>query len=208
MKYSLIYADPPWQYGNNSSRGAAKNHYATMSLTDLKRLPIWELADDNAVLAMWYTGTHTEEAKELAAAWGFDVRQMFLFTWVKLNGQAEQTVNKRLEKELLVDFWDFYDLLNEITRMNPGNYTRGNQESCLIAVRGAGVKRANAGIKQIIYSPLGEHSAKPAEARCRLEQMYGDVPRIELFSRGPIEGWHTWGDECEKSINLIAGRVE
>jgi N6-adenosine-specific RNA methylase IME4 len=157
---------------------------------------------------MWYTGTHTEEAKELAAAWGFDVRQMFLFTWVKLNGQAEQTVNKRLEKELLVDFWDFYDLLNEITRMNPGNYTRGNQESCLIAVRGAGVKRANAGIKQIIYSPLGEHSAKPAEARCRLEQMYGDVPRIELFSRGPIEGWHTWGDECEKSINLIAGRVE
>lgn len=71
MTYQLIYVDPPWQYGNKISNGAAENHYETMSLVELKRLPVWNLAADNAVVAMWYTGTHTEEAIELAEAWGF-----------------------------------------------------------------------------------------------------------------------------------------
>lgn len=57
-RYSLIYADPARSYGNTISNGAAVDHYPTMSLLDMKRLPVWELAADNAVLAMWYTGTH------------------------------------------------------------------------------------------------------------------------------------------------------
>lgn len=40
-----------------------------MKLIDIKRLPVWELAAENAVLAMWYTGTHNQEAIELAEAW-------------------------------------------------------------------------------------------------------------------------------------------
>jgi N6-adenosine-specific RNA methylase IME4 len=69
--YDLIYCDPPWEYGNKISNGAACNHYSTMSMEELKRLPIWEVAADNAVLAMWYTGTHNREAVELAESWGF-----------------------------------------------------------------------------------------------------------------------------------------
>ncbi len=53
MNYSLIYADPPWKYGNQVSRGAANDHYETLTLPELKRLPVWELAAENAVLAMW-----------------------------------------------------------------------------------------------------------------------------------------------------------
>lgn len=68
-RYSLIYADPAWSYGNQISNGAAVDHYPTMNLLDMKRLPVWELAADNAVLAMWYTGTHNQEAIELAEAW-------------------------------------------------------------------------------------------------------------------------------------------
>lgn len=207
MKYQVIYADPPWQYGNKVSRGAASNHYSTMSLEELKRLPVWDLAAENAVLAMWYTGTHDEQARELAKAWGFDVRQMFLFTWVKLNEKAQCTIDKALESGAIVDFWDFYDLLNQVTRMNPGNYSRGNQESCLIAVRGKGIERQNAGVKQLIYSPLGEHSQKPGEARYRLEELYGDVKRIELFARFQIAGWDTWGNECMQSIHLVEGHA-
>jgi N6-adenosine-specific RNA methylase IME4 len=66
--------------------------------------------------------------------------------------------------------------------MNGGNYTRANTEDMLIATRGMDLNQC-ASIKQVIYSPLGEHSQKPAEARFRLEKLYGDVPRIELFSR-------------------------
>ncbi|MCE1482691.1 DNA methyltransferase, partial [Enterobacter hormaechei] len=36
-KYSLIYADPPWSYGNTISNGAAADHYSTMKLIDIKR---------------------------------------------------------------------------------------------------------------------------------------------------------------------------
>lgn len=194
-KYSLIYADPPWSYGNTISNGAAENHYGTMKLIDIKRLPVWELAAENAVLAMWYTGTHNQEAIELAEAWGFTVRTMKGFTWVKLNQLAEGRINKALAEGDVADFYDFLDLLNAETRMNGGNHTRANTEDLLIATRGNGLERLNAGIKQVVYSPLGAHSEKPWEVRHRLELLYGDVPRIELFSRCGAPGWDHWGNQ-------------
>ncbi|CAH3476069.1 hypothetical protein AI2716V1_2117 [Enterobacter cloacae] len=49
MKYSLVYADPAWEYGNTVSNGAATNHYGTMSLIDMKRLSGGDKARVNAV---------------------------------------------------------------------------------------------------------------------------------------------------------------
>ena len=205
-RYSLIYADPAWSYGNTISNGAAVDHYPTMSLLDMKRLPVWELAADNAVLAMWYTGTHNQEAIELAEAWGFTVRTMKGFTWVKLNQLAELRITKALAEGDVTNFYDFLDLLNGQTKMNGGNYTRANTEDLLIATRGKGLERLSASVKQVIYSPLGEHSAKPEEARFRLEKLYGDVPRIELFSRCGAPGWHHWGNQSESAaVELIPG---
>lgn len=206
--YSLIYADPPWSYGNNASNGAATDHYETMSMAELKRLPVWALAEENAVLAMWYTGTHNREAIELAEAWGFTVRTMKGFTWVKLNALAEQHINKALNAGDVMDFYDFLDLLNVQTRMNGGNHTRANTEDLLIATRGRGLERRDAGVKQVIYSPLGKHSEKPAEARHRLERLYGDVPRIELFSRRAAPGWDHWGNQAvTPAVQLLPGTV-
>jgi hypothetical protein len=48
----------------------------------------------------------------------------------------------------------------------------------------------------MVYAPLGRHSAKPAVVRHRLDQLYGDVPRIELFARQAAEGWDAWGLEA------------
>lgn len=205
-KYRLIYCDPPWAYSNTISNGAASDHYATMAIADIKRLPVWDIAAEDAVLAMWYTGTHNAEAVQLAEAWGFKVRTMKGFTWVKLNQLAEQHINKALAAGEVEDFYDLLALLNAQTRMNGGNYTRANSEDMLIAVRGAGIERVNASVKQVIYSPLGEHSAKPWEARHRLELLYGDVPRIELFSRGDAAGWHHWGNQNPRNdIELLPG---
>lgn len=193
--YQLIYADPPWRYQNKGVNGAAENHYQTMTLEDMKRLPVWSIAADDAVLCMWFTGTHVDEAKELVKAWGFEVRTMKGLTWVKLNELAWQHIEKRLREQDVLDFHDFLELLNTQTRMNGGTYTRANSEDMLIAVRGAGLERAAMNVKQVVYSCLGEHSQKPAEARYRIEQLYGNVSRIELFSRGDAAGWHHWGNE-------------
>lgn len=195
MSYQLIYADPAWQYSNKISNGAAGDHYSTMAVEEMKRLPIWSIADENAVLAMWYTGNFASEAVELAHAWGFKVKTMKGFTWVKLYEQARSRIEHALAEQTMIDFEDFMDTLNVETVMNGGNYTRGNTEDVLIAVRGSGLERLSAGIKQVIYSCRGEHSEKPAEVRFRLEELYGQVSRIELFSRGEASGWHHWGNE-------------
>lgn len=190
MTYELIYADPPWRYDNVISNGAAGKHYGTMSLTDLMRLPVWSIAAENSVLAMWYTGTHNAEAVKLAEAWGFKVKTMKGFTWVKLNQLAEQHINKALAAGEIHYFYDFMDLLN--------THTHANSEDLLIAVRGTGLERLSASVKQVIHSPMGEHSAKPWEARHRLELLYGDVSRIELFARQEPPGWDVWGNETSK----------
>src|SRR4249920_1101807 len=133
--YDLIYCDPPWQYGNKASNGAAINHYSTMSLNELIRLPVSDIANSDAVLVMWYTGNFNDEAQKLAKAWGFDVRTMKGLTWVKLNALVEMHVNKALEGGKIDNFYDLLNILNNQTRMNGGNYTRANTEDALIAVR-------------------------------------------------------------------------
>ncbi|MDX8000808.1 DNA methyltransferase [Xenorhabdus sp. Reich] len=206
QKYSLILCDPPWQYNNASSNGAACNHYTTTDFYSLTRLPIEQIAADNSVLCMWYTGNFTAEAMKLVKAWGFTVKTMKLFTWVKLNKLAMDRIDKAIQEERLFDSWDFMELLNTETRMNGGNYTHSNTEDVLIAIRGNGLPRQNASVKQVIYSCLGEHSQKPREAHHRLEQLYGDVPRIELFARESVNGWHTWGNESPmNNIEFING---
>ncbi|MCD9775834.1 DNA methyltransferase [Klebsiella variicola subsp. variicola] len=212
MKYSLIYCDPAWSYDNKGSRAAAENHYSTMTITDLKRLPVWELAADDAVLVMWWVPPMPLEAIELAEAWGFRVKNMCLFTWAKLNERALDNLDRELaghhENVGALDSLDFLELLNGQTRMGLGNYTRGNSESALVAVKGRGLERQAGNVKQMIYAPLGAHSAKPAEARNRLERLYGDVPRIELFSRCAAPGWHHWGNQCgSDAVQLIPGGV-
>lgn len=158
-KYSLLYVDPPWSYGNTISNGAAADHYSTMKLIDIKRLQVWELAAENSVLAMWYTGTHNQEAIELAEAWGFTVRTMKGFTWVKLNQNAELRINKALSDGEVTDFYDFLDLLNAETRMNGGNHTRANTEDLLIATRGAWLEESTPGLSKW-YTARWAHTAK------------------------------------------------
>jgi N6-adenosine-specific RNA methylase IME4 len=47
----------------------------------------------------------------------------------------------------------------------------------------------------VIEAPRGQHSAKPSQAYDMIERMYPDLPRIELFSRSPREGWAVWGNQ-------------
>jgi hypothetical protein len=52
-KFSVIYADPPWSFAVYSGKGkqrSADRHYATMSLDDIKALPISDLADEDCAL--------------------------------------------------------------------------------------------------------------------------------------------------------------
>jgi site-specific DNA-methyltransferase (adenine-specific) len=50
-------------------------------------------------------------------------------------------------------------------------------------------------VRQLVVSPVGEHSKKPNEVRNRIIQLVGDLPRIELFARTKVHGWDVWGND-------------
>ena len=79
-----------------------------------------------------------------------------------------------------------------------GYYTRANAEYCLLATKGRVLERKSHSVSSVIISHIREHSRKPDEARERIVELFGDIPRIELFARESVAGWDCWGNETEK----------
>ena len=50
-------------------------------------------------------------------------------------------------------------------------------------------------VRQIVESPVEEHSKKPDVVRDLIVELFGDRPRIELFARQRADGWDAWGNE-------------
>jgi N6-adenosine-specific RNA methylase IME4/ParB-like chromosome segregation protein Spo0J len=83
-KYRVIYADPPWSYGNTQPDDfpEQRDHYPVMTMTELAELPVRDLAEDDSVLFLWATSPILPEALNLAGAWGFMYKASFI--WHKL----------------------------------------------------------------------------------------------------------------------------
>ena len=81
FKYRTIYADPPWQYGNQTTRAATDNHYSTMTVDQLCALPVEKLAAEQAHLHLWTTNAFLFDAKQIIGSWGFEYKSCFV--WVK-----------------------------------------------------------------------------------------------------------------------------
>lgn len=81
LRYSTFYCDPPWQYENTASRGAASNHYAAMSIEQILSLPVSEIAAENAHLHLWTTSSFLREAFDVMDAWGFHYKSGLV--WIK-----------------------------------------------------------------------------------------------------------------------------
>lgn len=71
-KYTLIYADPPWAYRDKAADGdrGAGFKYPVMNVLDICRLPVWELAAEDCLLAMWWVPTQPVEALKVMEASG------------------------------------------------------------------------------------------------------------------------------------------
>lgn len=85
-KYRVIYADPPWSYGdkqNIEGLGGAVKHYPTMPLADICALPV-PTADD-AVLFLWVTSPLLEDSFKVINAWGFKYKSSFVWDKVAHN---------------------------------------------------------------------------------------------------------------------------
>lgn len=182
-KFQCVLADPPWEYRVWSQKGAgrsAESHYPTMTTSQICALPVADLADKDCALLLWVTYPNLREAFKVIAAWSF-VYKTVAFTWIKTCRKSE----------------GFH--------VGMGHYTRANAEICLLATKGS-PKRVSKSVRQLIVSPVEEHSKKPDETRDRIVQLFGDVPRIELFARQKADAWDSWGNEIEPDIILKGDR--
>lgn len=91
-QYDIILVDPPWPYDQarmaqhqNKDKFQAvgiDDEYETMTMEEMKNLPIQRVTAKNCVLYMWATGPKMREAFELMDAWGFEYSTM-AFVWDK-----------------------------------------------------------------------------------------------------------------------------
>lgn len=172
-KYNIIYADPPWSFKTYSDKGkdrSAERHYPTMKKEDIQALPISKIAATDSVLLLWVTAPCLLEGIELISAWGFTYKTV-AFTWIKLNKK------------------------NDGIFTGMGYYTRSNAEFCLLATRGKVLERKSHGVSSVVISHIERHSQKPREVRDRIVELFGDIPRVELFARQLAYGWDSWGNE-------------
>jgi N6-adenosine-specific RNA methylase IME4 len=80
-RFGCVYLDPPWEYGNSASNGAAASHYPTLTVEELAALPIKDLAAPAAHCHLWTTTVHLPSALQLLTAWGFEYKSVFV--WLK-----------------------------------------------------------------------------------------------------------------------------
>jgi N6-adenosine-specific RNA methylase IME4 len=80
-KFGTVYVDPPWQYGNQSTRAATDNHYPTMTVDEICALPVADLAADVSHLHLWTTNGFLFECPRIIEAWGFTYKSCFV--WAK-----------------------------------------------------------------------------------------------------------------------------
>lgn len=181
-RYGLIYMDPPWEFENYSEKGEDRNPnrwYDTMTLEQMKLLPIADLAAEDCMCSCWMTFPRLLDGLELLRHYGFryvTVGQV----WIKLNK--------------LVGLRSIIDIARDIF-MGPGYWTRANAEILVLASKGS-PKRLSKSVRQVVLHPIGAHSEKPLVFRRNLEKLIDTDRRIELFCRRePEEGWDVWGNQ-------------
>lgn len=186
-RYSIIYADPPWDYRDECASGerGASFKYHTMPLPRLCALSVdgrcvYDLAADRSVCFMWYTKPFKEEALFLLRAWGFKPVQD-AFDWVKTTRTGRGV------------------------HFGMGTATRANMEYVAMGVRGVRLKRRDAGVSSLVVAPVGAHGAKPGIVRRRIVRLYGDLPRVELFATQRARGWDSWGLAIDEELRVVRG---
>jgi len=178
QNYQIIYADPPWSYRDKALAGkrGACCKYPLMTISELKDLPVNNIAGPDCILFLWVTMPKLNECFDVIESWGFKYKTV-AFTWVKRN---------KIKKNWF---------------MGMGRWTRANAEVCLLATKGK-PKRVSAKVLSIIDTPIERHSKKPDIVRDKIIELVGDLPRVELFARKKIIGWDIWGNELKNDINL------
>lgn len=176
-KYRTILADPPWQFQNRTGKMAPEhkrlNRYSTMTLNDIKQLPISQIADEKSHLYLWVPNALLPEGLEVMQSWGFKYKTNIIWEKIRKDGFPDGR--------------------------GVGFYFRNVTEILLFGIRGTNNRTEQAGRSQvnIIRSMKREHSRKPDEVYTLIESC-SVGPYLELFARGNRQNWTMWGNQASE----------
>jgi len=172
--FSTILADPPWQFTNHTGKVSPEHkrlyRYQTMSLDEIKQLPVDQIAAGRAHLYLWVPNALIFEGLQVMESWGFTYKTNIIWYKIRKDGGPD--------------------------RRGMGFYFRNVTEILLFGVRGKDIRTLKPGRTQenIISSRKREHSRKPDEQYDIIESCSWG-PYIELFGKYLREGWSTWGNQ-------------
>lgn len=176
--YDFIMSDFAWHFALRSNKGEAKSaqaQYRTMTLDQIKSLPVLDLVTENAVHWMWATNPMLPQALEVMKAQGFEYKTAG--TWLKT------TVHGKIA-------------------FGTGYILRSSNEPFLIGTRGS--PRTSKSVRSGFTGLVREHSRKPEEAYEAAERLMPNARRLELYSRMNRPGWDSYGDEAGKFDEVAA----
>lgn len=174
--FKTILADPPWQFQNRTGKVAPEhkrlNRYGTMTLAEIKALPVDEIAAETAHLYLWVPNALLPEGLEVLKAWGFQYKSNLIWHKIRKDGGPDGR--------------------------GVGFYFRNTTEIILFGVRGKNARTLAPGRRQVnfISSQKREHSRKPDEQYPLIEAC-SSGPFLEMFARGPRKGWSVWGNQSD-----------
>lgn len=182
--YQTVLADPPWRFQNRTGKVAPEHRrldrYDTMTLEEIKALPVEGSLSKNAHLYLWVPNALLPEGLEVMKAWGF--RYVSNVVWAKRRKDGGPDGR------------------------GVGFYFRNVTEILLFGVRGSMRTLAPARSQvNMIETRKREHSRKPDEQYDFIESC-SPGPRLEMFARYPREGWDVWGNEAQ-SEDEVRGKV-
>jgi len=197
MKYQCIVIDHPWSFADqlrqSDVKRGAKANYNTMSLTDIKNMNISGLADENGcILCMWCPSSLLKEGIEVMEAYGFKLKSSFV--WVK--SKKEQSVRNIL-KDGAISLFKSFLLGDNVLGMGLGHTFRQCHEICLIGINNTKIYKSlkNKSQRSVCLAENQGHSIKPETLQDRLDIMFPDTLKCELFARRHRPGWRCVGNE-------------
>lgn len=173
-----MLADPPWRFQNRTGKVAPEHkrlgRYATMSLEEIKALPVADVTAENAHLYLWVPNALLPEGIAVMEAWGF--RYVTNIVWAKRRKDGGPDGR------------------------GVGFYFRNVTELILFGVKGH-MRTLDAGRRQVnmIETRKREHSRKPDEQYALIESC-SPGPYLEMFARYPQPNWMAWGNEADEDI--------
>lgn len=176
QRFHTVLADPPWRFQNKTGKVAPEHkrlsRYGTMTLDDIKALPVSQITVEPAHLYLWVPNALLPEGLQVMAAWGFLYKSNIVWHKIRKDGGPDGR--------------------------GVGFYFRNVTELLLFGVRGKDARTLAAGRRQvnIIKSRKREHSRKPDETYEMIESC-SLGPYLELFARGSRPGWMTWGNQAD-----------